>query len=107
MCGIVGVWRPRGMRVNAREVARATGLLQHRGPDDEGYLLANRRTGAVVPCGGDDTAPAIRLPHLNEVASGDFDLALGFRRLAILDRATGHQPMSFADGTYWIVYHGA
>jgi asparagine synthase (glutamine-hydrolysing) len=32
--------------------------------------------------------------------------ALGHRRLAIIDRAGGHQPMSNEDGTCWIVFNG-
>jgi asparagine synthase (glutamine-hydrolysing) len=36
-----------------------------------------------------------------------FDTAvLGFRRLAIIDRAGGSQPMSNEDGTCWIVFNG-
>jgi asparagine synthase (glutamine-hydrolysing) len=33
-------------------------------------------------------------------------VALGHRRLAIIDRAGGHQPMSNEDGTCWIVFNG-
>ncbi len=32
--------------------------------------------------------------------------ALGHRRLAIIDRAGGHQPMSNEDGTAWITFNG-
>ena len=31
---------------------------------------------------------------------------LGFRRLSIIDLATGHQPLSNEDGTVWIVFNG-
>jgi asparagine synthase (glutamine-hydrolysing) len=33
-------------------------------------------------------------------------VALGHRRLAIIDRAGGHQPMSNEDGSCWIVFNG-
>ena len=37
----------------------------------------------------------------------DPDVALGFRRLAIIDLSPGgHQPMRSADGRYWMVYNG-
>src|ERR1700741_1848424 len=33
-------------------------------------------------------------------------LGLGFRRLSIIDLAGGHQPMSDAQGTVWVVFNG-
>jgi len=33
-------------------------------------------------------------------------VALGFRRLSIIDLHTGHQPMSNEDGSVWIVFNG-
>ena len=36
----------------------------------------------------------------------DRDIALGFRRLAIVDLNGGAQPMTNEDGTVWIVYNG-
>ncbi|MFM9975745.1 MAG: asparagine synthase (glutamine-hydrolyzing) [Beijerinckiaceae bacterium] len=36
----------------------------------------------------------------------DGDVALGFRRLSIVDLETGHQPMSNEDGTIWVVFNG-
>ena len=37
----------------------------------------------------------------------DHDVALGFRRLAIIDLSQGgHQPMRSADGRYWMVFNG-
>src|SRR5215470_15257142 len=37
----------------------------------------------------------------------DSDVALGFRRLSILDLSpAGHQPMRSADGRFWMVFNG-
>jgi len=36
----------------------------------------------------------------------DSPVALGFRRLSIVDLSGGHQPMSNEDGTVWIVFNG-
>ena len=33
-------------------------------------------------------------------------LGLGFRRLSIIDIAGGHQPMSDADETVWVIFNG-
>ena len=49
------------------------------------------------------------LAHRGPDGDGFFDaprVALGHRRLAIIDRAGGHQPMSNEDGTCWIVFNG-
>ncbi len=34
------------------------------------------------------------------------EIALGFRRLSIVDLQTGHQPMSNEDGKVWVVFNG-
>src|SRR6266545_197008 len=36
----------------------------------------------------------------------DRDVAIGMRRLAIIDVAGGHQPLSNEDGTIWVVFNG-
>src|SRR5436190_9584863 len=36
----------------------------------------------------------------------DRDLALGMRRLSIIDLAGGHQPVSNEDGSVWVVFNG-
>ena len=49
------------------------------------------------------------LTHRGPDGDGFFDhpgAALAHRRLAIIDRAGGHQPMSNEDGTCWIVFNG-
>jgi asparagine synthase (glutamine-hydrolysing) len=49
------------------------------------------------------------LKHRGPDDSGEYlkdNLGLGFRRLSIIDLAGGHQPMSNADGSVWIVYNG-
>ncbi|MDP1857956.1 MAG: asparagine synthase (glutamine-hydrolyzing) [Gemmatimonadaceae bacterium] len=57
-------------------VAAMNAMMFHRGPDDEGTF--------VDPCG----------------------LALGARRLSIIDLAGGHQPIRNEDGTVWAVLNG-
>jgi asparagine synthase (glutamine-hydrolysing) len=80
MCGIVGFFDPEGIADEpcARElIARMRDRLIHRGPDDSGAW--------VDPVG----------------------MALGFRRLSIIDLSpAGHQPMLSADGRYALVMNG-
>jgi asparagine synthase (glutamine-hydrolysing) len=94
MCGIFGIWHRDGRPVDLVAVQRAVTTLRHRGPDDEGYLLINTRTGRVAPCGGRDTDSRLTLPSIEGFFSETFDLVLGSRRLAIIDLSpAGHQPM--------------
>jgi asparagine synthase (glutamine-hydrolysing) len=91
MCGIAGMlWaEPAAQRQSTAALLR---LLQHRGPDDHGWLLLSGdkvRRGRGDP--GDEPAQVV-LVH---------------RRLSILDlSAAGWQPMSSADGRLHLVFNG-
>ncbi len=76
-----------------------TRVQAHRGPDGEGYVYLDP-AGALPPrpVGEDDS---------ETVVPGRHALAMGHRRLAIIDLSeTGHQPMSFSGGRYWVCYNG-
>ncbi len=80
MCGITGFWTPGGLNLeDARGTVTAMAdALRHRGPDDEGTWI-----------------------------DPEAGIALGFRRLAILDLTpTGRQPMESATGRFVIVFNG-
>ncbi len=107
MCGIFGICRLDRQSIDLKDVQQAVTTLRHRGPDDEGYLLANTQTGQVVPCSGKDTDPRLGLPRIEESVGKPFDVVLGHRRLAIIDLSiAGHQPMRNARGSLWIVFNG-
>ena len=107
MCGIYGIWHLDGRPVDLAALRTSTDRLRHRGPDDEGYLLAGPQGGLVASFGGADTDERLGLPSLDEAHGERFSLAFGFRRLAILDLSpAGHQPMADASGRYWIVFNG-
>ena len=107
MCGIFGIHRKGGDALDLSGVLRSTGSLRHRGPDDEGYLLADTRAGRAEPCRGTDTVAALQYPAAESFAGQYFDLAFGFRRLSILDTSpAGHQPMASADGSCWLIFNG-
>jgi asparagine synthase (glutamine-hydrolysing) len=78
MCGIAGILRYGGERVDERRLARMAAVLAHRGPDGEGF----------------------------HVEHGDPSIGLASRRLAIIDIPGGAQPMSTEDGLFTIVYNG-
>ena len=79
MCGIVGIVA-RDTEIPPGILEEATQLLAHRGPDDSGTLLLRQ---------------------------SPFQIALGHRRLSILDLSPlGHQPMHDPVTGNWIVYNG-
>ncbi|MFN8455571.1 MAG: asparagine synthase (glutamine-hydrolyzing) [Anaerolineae bacterium] len=107
MCGIFGLRSAEGQTLNLAVLRQAMSTIRRRGPDDEGYLLCHTAAGRIQPYGGPDTDPRLNLPPLPACPDEAFDLALGFRRLAILDLSPGgHQPMVSCDGRYWLVFNG-
>jgi hypothetical protein len=110
MCGIYGRWNRGGARIDPAALVAAATAIRHRGPDDEGYLLADTRGGHARHCRGDETDVRIDAPHVLEGAASpelQADLALAFRRLSIVDLSPlGHQPMGSADGRHWLVFNG-
>ena len=77
MCGISGICSFEESKINEAVMKGMTDELRHRGPDDEGYFF-------------------------------DFSnrVALGHRRLSIIDLTTGHQPIFNEDGAIAIVFNG-
>ncbi len=107
MCGLFGILNLGQDCVNLVQAGRALDLIRHRGPDDEGWLLFNTRSGIHQACAGPDTLPGLGLPPLAQADGAAFDLCLGHRRLSILDVGeAGHQPMANADRTLWVIFNG-
>jgi asparagine synthase (glutamine-hydrolysing) len=109
VCGIAGIFSPAGKPVDTRLLVRMTTAIRHRGPDDEGYILSNTHLSTVQPFRGSDTIPEISNPDINFPFSFDNapNLGLGWRRLSIIDLTpTGHQPMTNAERSLWIVFNG-
>ena len=64
----------------------------------------------VQPDQGWVEAATQRISHRGPDDEGfytDHDVALGYKRLAIIDLSqAGHQPMRSANGRYWMVFNG-
>src|SRR5690349_16671491 len=80
MCGICGVVDT-AAPVDRGLLERMTQTLRHRGPDDDGFYLAE--------------------PNRSRPGVG-----LGFRRLSIIDVAGGAQPIPNEDRSIWVVLNG-
>lgn len=78
MCGIVGIYNYKtNEAVDKAILKKMNDTLYHRGPDGEGYYF-------------DD----------------DAGVALGHRRLSIIDIDGGHQPLCNEDESIWTTYNG-
>jgi asparagine synthase (glutamine-hydrolysing) len=76
MCGIVGFYRPEGVRPEDQEMVHAAvATLRHRGPDGVGFWLGPQ-------------------------------VAFGHARLSIIDLATGQQPLFNEDATIGVILNG-
>ncbi len=77
MCGITGaLWFDSSAAVAQATLDAMTDAITHRGPDDRGTYLS---------------------PLKRDVTGNTPGIALGFRRLSIIDLAGGHQPMTNED----------
>lgn len=94
MCGIAGLVS-RNVR-DLRSIFAMTAVQAHRGPDGAGHVLFDDKGNAGL---------WREQPDLSNASIGR--LALGHRRLSIIDCTdSGHQPMSYDGGRYWITYNG-
>lgn len=90
MCGIAGgVWSANRTGLTRGVLQRMTDSMAHRGPNDEGAWLASPSQS----------------PHFVPAQSSS-GVALGFRRLAIIDLESGRQPMSNESGAIHFVFNG-
>jgi asparagine synthase (glutamine-hydrolysing) len=104
VCAIAGVTGPSA--ADLQPIRAMLAALRHRGPDDEGYLVAQSGRREARAFAGADTVPGLGLPRLPD-ALPPADLVLAHRRLAIIDLSPGgHGPMASADGRLWITYNG-
>ncbi|MED7787556.1 asparagine synthase (glutamine-hydrolyzing) [Francisella sp. 19X1-34] len=120
MCGIVGALALGSSSVDISSIKKMADVIQHRGPDDAGYLcfhtgqrhskkvsfflnLTDQRYKQV-----DDMLPCLESASVQkELHCHDYDLYMGHRRLSIIDVSRlGHQPMSDLSKNIWIAYNG-
>jgi asparagine synthase (glutamine-hydrolysing) len=105
MCGIAGICAL-GEGISPSAIGPAIEAIRHRGPDDEGYIAYDTTTRSVARFRGSDSLTK-QFPHIRSAQRESRGVVFGHRRLSIIDPTlSGHQPMSYDDGRYWIVYNG-
>ncbi len=87
MCGIAGaIWQNPSAAIDRATLDRMVALIAHRGPDDSGaYCREWHQEGGSAPVPG---------------------VALGHRRLSIIDVAGSRQPIANEDATVWALFNG-
>lgn len=119
MCGIAGILSLKGTLDNSYIIKDMCDVVAHRGPDDAGYALFSfdgiskgknlwfELTDNEFKHKNVHLAPIESRYAHEEIEGKKWHLALGHRRLAIIDLSPkGHQPMSEAGKSYWITYNG-
>ncbi len=81
MCGIAGYLTRRNIPDLPGALRAMARTIEHRGPDDDGFLEVSTRDGAQ-------------------------QVGFAHRRLSIIDLSTGKQPIANEDGTVSIVFNG-
>ena len=86
MCGITGaVWSDQKQSISPEVLDRMTNAISHRGPDASQTWIDTSHRDAY---------------------GNNIGVALGFRRLSIIDLEGARQPMSNEDGTVQMVFNG-
>lgn len=113
MCGIAGI---SSSLIQSKEywlkwAQIFSKTLEHRGPDDEGFLLVFRNDQPPLPV-GNKYVPIPDVPHmpaglLLDHASDSVNGLLLHRRLSIIGIGPlGHQPMCDQSGRFWLTFNG-
>lgn len=114
MCGIAAlISSPRSSEDHL--IKKMCDVVRHRGPDGEGYALfssnadfENDQNNRWINSQYVYRGP-LYLPSANASGAGrgDLQVALGHRRLAIVDIGEGgHQPLSYDSERYWVTFNG-
>ena len=120
MCGIAGILRRGSRPIDPWRLRPMCDRIAHRGPDDAGYAFFAQGAGGAGAGGywvgfadaafrhANEHLPVLQGAYArSELPRYEFDLALGHRRLAILDLSHyGHQPMANSDRRLWISFNG-
>lgn len=120
MCGIAGILSLNREPIEPYAIKKMADIVAYRGPDDAGYALFSMRNNRREPANlwlelTDDNfkhknvhlAPIESDYARQEIEADNWHLALGHRRLAIIDLTPrAHQPMSDRGKRVWVIHNG-
>lgn len=110
MCGIAGFIDVAGHAIDPALLKRMTDSIRHRGPDDEGYVLIDQRSGYRKTFAGVDSPADVRQALASFEAAGatvPINIGLAHRRFSIIDLSSGgHQPFFDIDRCCCMVFNG-
>jgi len=120
MCGIAGILSVSSQPIEPYIIKSMCDVVAYRGPDDAGYALFSPRKGQqdagnlwLELTDNDFKHKNVHLAPIEseyakaEIETNDWHLALGHRRLAVIDLTPkAHQPMSDRGKSVWITYNG-
>jgi len=112
MCGLSGIVSYQQNATLVKSISSVLQAIQHRGPDDEGFVFFEGNT--PTPVFGNDTPLNVKQSNLLyspkigiEAIDTNANVVLAHRRLSILDlSAYAHQPLCNEDENYWIAFNG-
>jgi len=120
MCGIAGILSLSNRPIQLHAIKKMCDVQRHRGPDDAGYVffrvdsIDGQKTVWKEYYDKDFTShypdyfsEMPLLPNSKTGEGGEWNLALGHRRLSVIDLSSaGHQPMADGERKIWISYNG-
>jgi asparagine synthase (glutamine-hydrolysing) len=107
MCGILGAIAHSSAEIDLTAVLSGLKRIRHRGPDGEGIFVHSFVTGQSMNLATEETPGELNLHNASISSEFSVQLALGHRRLSILDLSSeGHQPMSYLSERFWMVFNG-
>jgi asparagine synthase (glutamine-hydrolysing) len=120
MCGIAGILSLNKSPIAADAIKKMCDVISYRGPDDAGYALFSMKEDSHGRANKWLELTDNNFKHKNvhlapiqsdyakqEIASNDWHLVFGHRRLAIIDLTVkAHQPMSDSRKRVWLIFNG-